>query len=217
MAPPSRAPHEPSDAAPDAAPAPGLRARNRARTRALLLDAALALFVRQGYDATSIDEIAARAGVGRMTFFNHFPHKEDLLLAWVATRRERLRQALLAAAARELPARERIRAAFGEMTALYEGDGASRPLLAQWVRTGGPLSAHASDSAKLLAAVIQEGQRRGELRSDAQARTAGAALLDLYLGALYRWAAEPAPAPGALTRAVRAATDLLFRGLAPGE
>lgn len=210
MASPSRAPRT------SPAAAPGLRARNRARTRSLLLDAALALFVRQGYDATSVDEIAARAGVGRMTFFNHFPHKEDLLRAWVETRRERLRLALLGAADRAMPARERVLAAFGELTALYERDGTSRPLLAQWVRSGGPISAHASESARLLAAVVQEGQRRGEVRADVRARAAGAALLDLYLGALYRWAAEAAPAPGALTRAVRASTELLFRGLARG-
>lgn len=64
--------------------------------------------------------------------------------------------------------------------------------------------------------MIQQGQRRGELRADVPARAVGEALLDLYLGALYRWAAAPAPAAGALTRAVRASTDLLLRGLAPG-
>jgi AcrR family transcriptional regulator len=50
-----------------------------ASTRRRLVDAAMALFAEQGFDSTSIDDVAARAGVGRTTYFRHFPTKEDVV------------------------------------------------------------------------------------------------------------------------------------------
>lgn len=51
-----------------------------ARTRARLVDAALDLFERDGYEATATARIAAAAGVSEMTLFRHFGSKERLLL-----------------------------------------------------------------------------------------------------------------------------------------
>lgn len=48
-------------------------------TRARLVSAAFQLFAENGYDRTSVDEIASRAGVGRTTFFRHFATKEDVV------------------------------------------------------------------------------------------------------------------------------------------
>ncbi len=56
-----------------------LRERKRARTRQALVDAAATLFERQGYEATTIADIAAAAEIGTRTFFSYFPTKEDLL------------------------------------------------------------------------------------------------------------------------------------------
>lgn len=50
------------------------------RTRAALLGAALELFTQHGYELTSINEIAARAGVGAGTFYQHFRSKRQVLL-----------------------------------------------------------------------------------------------------------------------------------------
>jgi len=52
----------------------------RERTLARLLEAGLELFERQGYDATTVAQIARTAGVTEMTFFRYFPAKEHLLL-----------------------------------------------------------------------------------------------------------------------------------------
>lgn len=48
-----------------------------ARTR--LADAAFALFDERGYEQTTVDDIAERAGVGRTTFFRHYRSKEDVI------------------------------------------------------------------------------------------------------------------------------------------
>ena len=55
--------------------------RPRRSSRATLLDAAAELFLEQGYERTSIDQVAQRAGVARATFFNYFAAKGDLLWA----------------------------------------------------------------------------------------------------------------------------------------
>jgi AcrR family transcriptional regulator len=63
-----------------------LRERKRARTRQALVDAALDLFQRNGYERTTVADIAAAADVGARTFFSYFPSKEDLLFPEVDDR-----------------------------------------------------------------------------------------------------------------------------------
>ena len=47
----------------------------------LVLDVAQELLIEKGYRDASMDEIAARAGIAKATLYQHFPHKEDLVLA----------------------------------------------------------------------------------------------------------------------------------------
>jgi AcrR family transcriptional regulator len=49
--------------------------------RARMVLAAVDLFTEQGYDATTVAQIAERAGVTKSTFFRHFPDKRELLVA----------------------------------------------------------------------------------------------------------------------------------------
>lgn len=58
---------------------PGLRERKNAAAKAAIYQAAMELFSAQGFDETTVDQIAERAGVGRATFFNHFGTKEGVL------------------------------------------------------------------------------------------------------------------------------------------
>jgi AcrR family transcriptional regulator len=57
----------------------GRTTAGRRQLRHALTVAAIDLFVAQGYDATTVDEIAAAAGVGRRTFFRYFRSKEDAI------------------------------------------------------------------------------------------------------------------------------------------
>jgi AcrR family transcriptional regulator len=55
------------------------RTRKKAATKHAIQEQALRLFVEKGYDATTVDEIAAAAGVSHMTFFRYFPRKEEVV------------------------------------------------------------------------------------------------------------------------------------------
>src|SRR4051794_3981779 len=59
----------------------GAMARWEPGARERLVVAAVELFSHQGYDATTVAQIAERAGVTRSTFFRHFPGQRELLVA----------------------------------------------------------------------------------------------------------------------------------------
>jgi AcrR family transcriptional regulator len=63
---------------------PGVRERRKRDTRERLQHAATTRFEEDGYDDVTVAQIAADAGVSVKTLFQHFPAKEDLLLAGLA-------------------------------------------------------------------------------------------------------------------------------------
>lgn len=91
-------------------PAP-IREQTRSVVRSLLARTAIELFGVKGFDNTTLDEVAAAAGVSRRTLFNYFRNKEDLALSGLDEQGE-----LIAARLAERPADEdpwtALRAAF---------------------------------------------------------------------------------------------------------
>ena len=65
-----------------AAIAPGLRLRKRQQTRERITRVAMALFLERGFEATTLDDIAAAADISRRSFFHYFASKEDVVFAW---------------------------------------------------------------------------------------------------------------------------------------
>ena len=88
-----------------------IREQTRAVVRSLLARTAMELFAARGYDNTTVEEVAAAAGVSRRTLFNYFRNKEDLALSSLSEQGE-----LIAARFAERPAEEDVweslRAAF---------------------------------------------------------------------------------------------------------
>lgn len=63
------------------APPEGLRERKRRETLQRITDAGICLFIEKGYEATTLDAIAAAAGISRRTFFYYFKSKDEILLS----------------------------------------------------------------------------------------------------------------------------------------
>ncbi len=70
---------QPSDAPDSSTPGTRRAAAQRLKMRRELSAAAMELFATKGYEATTVDEIAAAAGVARRTFFRHFRSKEEAI------------------------------------------------------------------------------------------------------------------------------------------
>jgi AcrR family transcriptional regulator len=92
---------------------PGLRERKKARTHEAIVDAALDLFERKGYEATTVEDIAAAADVSPRTFFRYFDSKQDVVLAKNNVEAEGLGDLIIARPADETPI-EAFRAVFLE-------------------------------------------------------------------------------------------------------
>jgi AcrR family transcriptional regulator len=69
-----------SPGVPAARPVGGLRERKKQKTREAIQREAMRLFEKQGYDETTIEQIAEAADISPSTFFNYFPTKEDVVI-----------------------------------------------------------------------------------------------------------------------------------------
>lgn len=200
---------------PETAKPPSRRERNKQRTRERLYSSALTLFALQGYDSTSIDEIAEHADVARGTFFNYFQHKEDLISAWGEERRHTLETAL----AQPDPswgddAVCQLRRCLAILTQINENErDVALPLLSAWVKTGRPLT-ETPYVAEIFTGIIKAGQEEGSIADGVSARQLGHILRDIYFGALYRWTqrSDDSASP-ALGDELQTALTMLINGL----
>jgi AcrR family transcriptional regulator len=106
----------------------GVREQNTKERRDALVTAAYALFAEKGYAATTMDDVAARAGLSRRTAFRYFVSKDDLVFPLRDARLAMLEK-LLHAEEGETPF-ETVRRACLALARQYQDDRAR--MLAQW-------------------------------------------------------------------------------------
>ena len=98
----------------------GLRERKRRETLERIAETGLRLFVEHGYDGTTLEAIAAEAGIAARTFFYYFKSKEDILRYWQGDGFvEALRPSLLAISPKQVPLTA-VRRCLIELASRYE-------------------------------------------------------------------------------------------------
>jgi AcrR family transcriptional regulator len=165
----------------------GLRERKKARTRASLREHALRLFREQGYQATTVEQIAAAAEVSPSTFFRYFPTKEDVVL------QDDMDTRMVAAFEQQLPGVgpiAAVRAAAREMMTSYTGT--DLDVIRETTRltmTVPEIRARALDefarTITVLAAAV--GKRTGRAPDDLAVRTVAGAIIGVIMSITIPW------------------------------
>ncbi|MFI2398062.1 TetR/AcrR family transcriptional regulator [Rhodococcus sp. NPDC019647] len=135
-------------------PSTGQRARNAMRTREVLAQTAVELFLQDGFDAITVEQVAAAANVSPRTTYRYFHTKEGLALALLADLDNRFLQIVQARPHDEAPL-ESLRHALAEAWAWLESSGQSETYLA--------LQAFVESHPGLMAANLQRGYNQEEL------------------------------------------------------
>jgi AcrR family transcriptional regulator len=157
-----------------ASAAPGAAAGARARAkRAVIARAALDLFVRDGYERTSVDAIAAEAGVSKRTVYNHYGDKERLFVSVVADTYEMLMDQVTAISRRTLTADP----------ALDGPDGVAQALL-EFISGVAVVIARSPERAALLRVIFTEAAHIPALREVWASRRSLTPLLAEWLAAI---------------------------------
>jgi AcrR family transcriptional regulator len=181
--------------------------------RERIYSAALELFVEQGFDSTTIDEIAERAGVARATVFYHFKPKTAILDEWSARRRRRALAAVRAEHLETHSLRDVLTRYTTELSEINESArGETVALMSAAIRSTDVLSD--PKLAPEVASFIGHAQRTGEVRADFDPAHAGLLVATAYVAILSRWIAVEPP-PFDLRRTLLATIELLFAGLSP--
>jgi AcrR family transcriptional regulator len=163
----------------------GLRQRKKDQTRRALSDAALALFVDQGYDATTVEQIAAAAGVSRRTFFRYFGSKEAVIFPEREARLAQLRAVLAGSSAGGL---EAVRRGLLELARDYTRS-RERVILQQRIVESSPaLLAYDFELDKRWEAIIAEALGgKGKTRKHRRARLMAGAVMGVIRTTLHEW------------------------------
>ena len=171
----------------------GALGRRRVTSREELEDTAFGLFAAHGFEATTVDEIAAAAGIGRRTFFRYFPSKNDIPWGAFELELERMR-ARLRAVPGDVPLMDAIREALVDFNRV---DAAQVPLhrrRMELILRVPALFAHSTLRFTAWREVIAEfvaartGQRTGQLAPQAVAH----AVLGVAVAAYEHWLDDPA-------------------------
>lgn len=166
--------------------------RPSATDHAAIERAAFALFEAQGFDATTMEQIADAVGVGRRTLFRYFPSKNDIPWGQFDLSLQRFREQL-DALPDDVPLPEAVH---GCVVAFNEFDEAALPqhrMRMRLILTTPALQAHSALRYEAWRAVISEyvARRLGESADSAVPRLVGHVSLALAVASYERWLAHP--------------------------
>jgi AcrR family transcriptional regulator len=192
----------------------GRRERRRRELRERVYEVARDLFLTQGFEATTVEQIAEAADIAPATFFNYFQSKAGVLELMTNEVLEYVGQLAEAHLGGEASLGDQlVGLARGAAEQIAANRGVARDVVLEFVRLQGRPDDAAPYLARLhqpLAATIERGQQRGEIRSDDDAKF----LAEMVLGALNatvaHWLSDPAyPIAERLPRAARFAWDAI--------
>src|ERR1700719_883352 len=194
----------------------GRRERRSVETRERLFRAALDLFARKGFSETTVEDITEAADVGKGTFFNYFPSKDHILLAFGEMQLGKLEAAIEMARRTGEPMPEFLRALGVRMTQEPTRNPAIIRALLQAYLSTTPVRAAMMDLQRrihsLHTQMIQLGQDRGEIRNDLPAAEIAQVFRQTIFGTLLIWSLY---GDATLHSRIETAFNLLWSGLAP--
>jgi TetR/AcrR family transcriptional regulator, regulator of mycofactocin system len=170
----------------------GRAGRRRVTSRAELEHVAFDLFGRQGFDRTTIDDIAAAAGIGRRTFFRYFPSKNDV--AWGDFDKELSRmRAQLKSVPRRTPLMDAIRVAIVDFNRIDPDQVPWHRRRMDLILRTPALQAHSTLRYAAWRQVVAEfvADRTGQPPDALTPRTIAYAALGVAVAAYEQWLASP--------------------------
>jgi AcrR family transcriptional regulator len=192
------------------------RRRRSVETRERLFRAALDLFAQKGFTETTVEDITEAADVGKGTFFNYFPSKDHILLAFGEMQFSKLEAAINMARKTGEPMPEFLRSLGARMTQEPTRNPAIIRALLQAYLSTTPVRVAMMDLQKRMHALhsqmIQLGQERGEIRNDLPAAEIAQVFRQTIFGTLLMWSLY---ADATLNSRIETAFNLLWSGLAP--
>jgi len=161
----------------------GRRERKKRELRERIYETARQLFLTNGFEATTVEQIAEAADIAQATFFNHFQSKGALLSEMTREVFDHLQGLVDAQLARPVSAQERI-IGFAENVAgeIAQAHGLAREVTLELVRNTtrpGEAAPYLQRVQDPFMQIIQEGQKAGDVRTDLDADF----LVELVLGA----------------------------------
>ena len=192
------------------------RQRRSAEIRERLFRSALQLFAQKGFAETTVEDITEAADVGKGTFFNYFPSKDHILLAFGEMQLGKLEAAIETARRTNEPMPEFLRGLGARMTQEpVRNPAIIRALLQAYLSTT-PVRQGMIDLQKRVHALhtqmIQLGQDRGEIRNDLPAAEIAHVFRQTIFGTLLVWSLY---GDDTLHSRIEAAFQILWSGLAP--
>jgi AcrR family transcriptional regulator len=196
------------DAAPEAT---DRRTRHRQRRRNQVYEAAVALFVEQGFDNTTMEQVSQRADVARATVFNHYQKKTAFLDEWMSRRRSRAFAAVREEDVADWSLERILRRYLTESARMSEETRAETVALMTATVHATDLLAHPV-LADELAPFIVEAQKSGEAPAKMNPGQAALIIATSYFAVLTQWISEE-PAPFDLKTELLAMLDIVLGGI----